>query len=384
MEAEAVVDARPAPPPIRDLAARFTYPLAVYVLSRLVCFGAGVLGTFVRKDVPLSLWFDGWDGAWYASVVHSWYPTAIPYAHGAMVPNNLAFFPGFPLIGRALSWLPFADQTILLWVSLIFGAVATVLMWITAERLWDAEVADRAALLFVFSPGAYVMMQAYSESLLIALSLGCLLALSSRRWVLAGLLAAYGTATRPNGLGLILCCAVAAFEAIRRDRDVKSVLAPLLAPIGVVAFFGYLWQRTGVLTAWFKVEHDVWQSHIDFGQNLSDYLDRFIHHPLGASSETVVGLTTIAALLGLVIMLTTRGLPTTYKVFGVWMLVLPVLSAELLMRPRWLFTAFPVVLAIAARTTARWNAAIVAVAGAGMALLVVYYGYFGGTAIVAP
>jgi hypothetical protein len=54
------------------------------------------------------------------------------------------------------------------------------------------------------------------------------------------------------------------------------------------------------------------------------------------------------------------------------------------MRPRWLFTAFPVVLAVAARTTDRWNAAIVAVCGAAMAGLVVYYGYFGGTAIVAP
>jgi hypothetical protein len=382
--AGAAIGERPANDRLRDLAGRVAYPLGVYALSRVVCFFAGVLGTYVRNDVPLSLWFDGWDGAFYASVVHNWYPSTIPYEHGQMVPSNLAFFPGFPLIGRALSWLPFADQTILLWVALTFGALATVLMWIAAERLWDRSVADRAALLFAFSPGAYVMMQAYSESLVIAVSLGCLLALSSRRWLLAGLLAAYGTATRPSGIGLILCCAVAAFEAIRRNRDVKSVLASLLAPVGIVAFFAYLWLRTGVIDAWFEVEHEIWKSKLDFGQNLFDYLDRFVHHPLGNSSDTIVGLTTIAAVAGLVVMLTTRRLPLTYQVFGVWMLVLPVLSAELLMRPRWLFTAFPVVLAVAARTTDRWNGALVAIGAGAMALLVVYYGCFGGTAIVAP
>jgi hypothetical protein len=169
-----------------------------------------------------------------------------------------------------------------------------------------------------------------------------------------------------------------------RRGEWRALVAPALAPLGTIAFFAYLWARTGVADAWFKVEREVWQSEIDFGDRLWEFLDRFLHHPIRHHADTVVGLTTVVAIVALVLILTAPGMPTTYRVFGVWMLVLPVFSAELLMRPRWVFTAFPAVLAAATRVTTRWMAVVAAVSAAAMCLLVVYYGYFGGTDIVAP
>jgi hypothetical protein len=363
---------------------RFAFPLGAFALSRVVCLFAGVLGTFVRPSVKLSEWFTGWDGAFYATVVRDGYPSVIPYADGQMLPNNIAFFPGYPLLGKAFSILPFSTEISLLVAALVAGAVATVLLWITAEQLWDRKVADRATLLFVFSPGAYVLSWAYSEALLLALSIGCLLALVRRRWFIAGLLAAGATATRPNAVVIVLCCLVAAVPVARRERTWKPLVAPVLAPLGIALYFGYLWARTGVVDAWFKVEHDIWRSKIDYGARLYDFLDRFVHHPIRDSSDMLVGVTTILAIAGLVVMFTSRRLPVTYKLFGLGMLLLPVLSAELLMRPRWLFTAFPIVLGVADRAGDRWTHVIVAMSAGAMALLVVYYGYFGGTGIVSP
>ena len=71
---------------------------------------------------------------------------------------------------------------------------------------------------------------AYTEALLLVFAMACLWCLMEERWVLAGVLAAFGTATRPNGLALVLACAVASFLAIRSERDWKSLAAPLLAP----------------------------------------------------------------------------------------------------------------------------------------------------------
>src|SRR5205807_7473706 len=96
-----------------------------------------------------------------------------------------------------------------------------------------------------FFPGSIVLTPFYTEGLLIALVLGCLLALLHDRWWTAGVLAALATATRPNAVVIVACCACAAAVAIRRRRDWRPLVAPLLAPTGLLAYFSFLWLRTG-------------------------------------------------------------------------------------------------------------------------------------------
>ena len=61
-------------------------------------------------------------------------------------------------------------------------------------------------------PGSFVLSFAYTEALLLVLAMACLWCLPTHRWVGAGVLAAFGTATRPNGLALVLACAVASVD----------------------------------------------------------------------------------------------------------------------------------------------------------------------------
>src|SRR5438128_829027 len=83
--------------------------------------------------------------------------------------------------------------------------------------------AGRPVALFCFFPGAMVLSLAYSEALMLALAIGCLLALLKERWVTAGVLGAFATATRPNAVALVAACAWAAGTAIWRRRQWRAL-----------------------------------------------------------------------------------------------------------------------------------------------------------------
>ena len=55
--------------------------------------------------------------------------------------------------------------------------------------------------LFAVFPGSFVLSFTYSEATLIVLAAACLLFLLREQWWLAGIAAMLGTATRPNGVG---------------------------------------------------------------------------------------------------------------------------------------------------------------------------------------
>src|SRR6478736_6951986 len=114
-------------------------------------------------------------------------------------------------------------------------------------------------------PGSFVLSFAYTEALLLVFAMGCLWCLMTKHWWWAGVLAALGTATRPNGLALVLACAVASLLAIRNDRDWRSLAAPLLAPLGFIAFQLWLGQHTGEAGVWFRVQAEAWGEGASYG-----------------------------------------------------------------------------------------------------------------------
>ena len=105
--------------------------------------------------------------------------------------------------------LPGGDTLAALFTNFVLGAAAIFLLGVLARRLYGQQVAAKAMVLGAMFPGSFVLSFAYTEALLLVLAMGCLWCLMSKRWVAAGLLAALGTATRPNGLALVLACAVA-------------------------------------------------------------------------------------------------------------------------------------------------------------------------------
>jgi hypothetical protein len=285
-----------------------------------------------------------WDGGWYLAVAGGGYPTSVPEAGG----SSLAFFPVYPLLVRAVDTLPSMTP---IGAGLLVGGLAAlgagVVIWLLGRHLLGADVADRAVALFAFFPGSFVLSMVYAEGVMLLLAAGCLLALVRERWLLAGVLAAVATATRPNAAAVIGSCGWAAFVAIRSRGAWRSLVAPALAPLGILGFFAYLWARTGEATAWFEAQRAGWQERV-VPLAVVDDVRQLVEDPFVDMNNTVVVVGTLLAVVGLVL-LVRSGLPGEVVVFAVIVLGLALVSETLGPRPRFVLAAFPLFYAAAAR-----------------------------------
>ncbi len=325
--------------------------------------------------------FSGWDGVWYLRIARFGYPHHIPERltyH--QLPARAAFFPMYPTIVRiADTVLPGDDAVAGVIVNLVLGMIAVGLIGLLAFRLWGARVAERTMLLTALFPGAFVLSFVYAEALLLVLAAACLLLLQRERWVAAGLIAALGTATRPNGVGLVAACAVAAFFAIRDDRKWRSLIAPMLAPLGFIGFQLFLWHQTGERGAWFRVQRVAWNEGASFGGSAITATFDFLRRPLSSPSDalTAISLATTAVLLVAAWKTRLSWAPAAYSAVVVALMVLP---STVTARPRFLYTAFPLLIAYAKwrddDDADRW-AFTYTLCGAGLAVLTAMYGVRG-------
>lgn len=160
-------------------------------------------------------------------------------------------FPGFPLLLR-LVHVVVPDWTAAgLLISFVAGAISCVALWRLSEPEAGATGATRAVLYLVTFPYAVFLFAGYSEGLFLAATVSSWLAARRGRWPLAAGLAALATATRLIGLAFALALAVeyvvTRHRTGARGRAVFDRNAPWLAlpALPVVAYFGYLYARTG-------------------------------------------------------------------------------------------------------------------------------------------
>ena len=300
------------------------------------------------EHTPVLSLLTKWDGYWYVLAAQKGYPSAIPTGTGNAAQSTLGFFPLFPLLIRATS-----DATGLgpksagLLAGFVAGLLGAVLVWILLERNYGEAAADRGCMLVLISPGAYVLSMVYSETLLIPLVAGCLLALQSRRYLLAGVLAAGVTAVDPIGIAIVIPCAIAAAVAVRDRRQWSALVAPVLAPVGIAAFFGYLWAHTGTPFAWFIDQRRGWESgRLGTGLWNEILLVRVEHLSEPPYTVKVVGLAVAVALVA--VFLTTKR-PAVFTGYVAAVLVFALLSPIVGLTPRTLLRAFPLLGVVGAR-----------------------------------
>jgi Dolichyl-phosphate-mannose-protein mannosyltransferase len=378
VETAPVVELRPAPKAPFSLARRYAVPLLAYGASRVVCAFAVALAAMAANTSPHRI-FTVWDGRWYEKIAVGGYPVTVPQADfyagtGRQAQTAVAFFPLYPLMVRGLDRvLPGGADVAGVVLSLIIGALAIVLVWMLAEKVADRRVADRAAILFAFSPGSFVLSWVYAEGLLILLAAACLLALLERRWLVAGVLAALASASRPNATAVMFACAWAAGWAIWKDRDWRALYAPVLAPVGMASFFVFLWWHTGETRIWFRVQSQGWGERLDFGRsNLGVFADVFTR-PLHNPNRIVLLLSMVTAVVLMVILVRAKlgGVLNVYAISGLCL----VLASHINARPRFIFVAFPLVIALA-KMIRKQPAfmVLVGVFAASMVMLTVFYG----------
>jgi Gpi18-like mannosyltransferase len=302
----------------------------------------------------MALQLRSWDGAWYLDVARHGYPHSVPTLDGHAAQSTIAFFPLFPLLVRAVAALPGVSYLAAgVAVATVCGLVACLLIWHIAALVADREAADRAVALFAFFPGSFVLSLPYSESLMLVLAAACLLFLLQRRWLGAGVAAALATATRPNAVVLVACCTVPAIAALHhRTKDWRrALIAVALAPVGILTFFAFLAARTGTKAAWFRVQHDGWGERMSLTGTWQK-VHFVLHHGARDANLFLTVMGTLFVVVALVAMVRNRQ-PVVLVAYTIGILGLALLSRTLGARPRFVLTAFPLFIALAARLRPR-------------------------------
>ena len=315
-------------------------PAGVFLASRAVVFTAMWMASRLPPPQSLGKVVIFWDSGWYLTTARLGYPGVLPFTNGRVAPSTLAFFPGYPLCIRAVHLLGFSYEMAGLLVAASAGTATAVLLWLLLRRLWGDRAADRGVALFCFFPASFVLSGTYAEPLMLALATGCLLAMLSRHWVTSGGLAALATATSPHALALVPACACAAVVAIRHGREWRALAAPVLAPLGFVAFQLFVWNRTGVVDAYVQT-NEAWDAHFAPGDTVHKFAE-FFRHPLIDVNITVAVVGTLFLAVTLVLLVRARP-PAPVLVFPVAIMLPVMLAATLGARPRFLMTAFPLV-----------------------------------------
>ena len=336
--------------------------LITYIVSRLcVLAGAAVRASQVvvdqRKDGEaeegavslITGVLTSWDGNWYLELARRGYPTSIPPdITFNQVEARAAFFPLYPgAISVFDAILPGGDTLAALVLNLLLGAVAVVLVGMLARTVFSTRVAARSMVLMAVFPGSFVLSFAYSEALLLVFAAASLLLLHEERWFLAGLAAALATATRPNGVAIVAACAVAALIAIVTKRQWSALSAVLLAPIGFVAFQLYVDDTAGESGAWFRVQREAWSEGTSFGITAVKNTFGFITSPFDSPADALTFLS-LAALGVMLFAAWKRRLPYSWLAFSAVVIALMLIPETVTARPRFVYTAFPLFIAVAA------------------------------------
>ena len=249
----------------------------------------------------------------------------------------------------------------------LLGLGAAVAVWWMLHDVFGRSGADRGTALVLFSPGALVLSLVYTEAATILLVACTLMALRRSRWVLAGLCATVATTADPVATAVVVPCVVAAWVAVRRHGEWRALAAPLLAPLGVVAFFGYLWAHTGSPLEYFRAQRAGWQGGTYFGGIPGSFAHLFGHW-FADPDYAVKAVSAVVAVALLVVFFRARP-PATWVGYVVAVLAFGALSPVIGVTPRLVLRGFPLLGVVGARLPPLWFEAVLGLSALCMATL---------------
>src|SRR3982751_175833 len=363
--------------------------VAVLLVGYVAVITLGLASTSVGFQVsarPMVNLPARFDAGWYASIALEGYI----FEGRWNKQQNLAFFPAFPMLERAIGY-PFGAfapaipretrMARLLWggvtISLIAFAWAALYLWrLARDTIGEARAADAVWLLAAY-PFAVFYSAPYNESLFLLGSVAAVYHFRRQELLPAAAWGALVGFTRPNGCFLSLVLALLMFEAHWKsgNREIgesgnrigesgnggvgKSILLKLVsasAPgVALLIFSTFVYHRSGDFFGWARL-HEAWGRSYEglapvtraYGW-LSD--EGLLHVVENIPYDTLNSLGLIFALL--MLWPVARRLGFAFAAFILINVVPPMLAGGVLSMGRLTATLFPVFLALAASISPR-------------------------------
>ena len=209
-------------------------------------------GNLVAHDsrpLPLEIWAR-WDSEWYLYIAEKGYVFTDPlsrYSGRYVAADTAGFFPLYPLLIRSFSALGLdAVLAGVLISNLSLLGALTLLHRLVADRF--SEAAANASLWAVLGfPTSLFLSAVYSESLFLALLLGCFLAARRGRWGAVLVLGFLCALCRPAGF---LVAAPLVWEVLERHAGWRGWGSLAGFPAGLGSFSFYCARTFGDPLAW--------------------------------------------------------------------------------------------------------------------------------------
>jgi hypothetical protein len=251
---------------------------SLWLVSRAAVFIVAVVYAFATNArwTGSYQWVTGlfakWDSDWYRMIAAGGYKGGQVQAGRCC---GQAFFPGYPLLIRALTPVTRSDVTAGIVISLVAGVVTAMMLYrITVDQAartdrsdaaWPRIAGNRAVFYLAVAPMTIFLSAVYSEAVFLAFATSAWWLATRGRWWWAGALAAGAAATRINGLFLLAgLCVLYVVETRKADGRVLRTegLSLVLPVLPVIAFFAYLRVTFGSWSTWFHAEQGGWHRSV--------------------------------------------------------------------------------------------------------------------------
>ncbi len=229
---------------------------------------------------PLEVW-QRKDALWYIIIAQA------GYNYSPVAQSRANFFPLYPaliyLVAPVAKLLHSAEPYAVagMAISWVSFAIACVLLYQIALRRFGKGVAIGAITLLCVFPFSFYYGAAYTESIYLVLAAGAFLAVERGNWWIAATLAGVASASRPPGLLIGACVALAYFIDWMRTRHPLrlDVLALALTPLGTLSYMLYCYVRWGDPLAYIKTSRAGWNGgHLQIGG--VRYVAHVLRHPI--------------------------------------------------------------------------------------------------------
>ncbi|MER6077438.1 hypothetical protein [Streptomyces sp. NPDC001833] len=307
-----------------------------------------------------------WDSRWYLGIADHGYTHLLGTAYDH---NNLAFFPLYPLLVKAVAVLTPGTRAstglALSWLASLFAAWG---VFAVGDRLAGRRVGILLTVLWAAYPVGLVQWMGYTESLFTAFAAWALYAVLTGRWLYAAAGSVLAGLTRPTGIAVAAAVTVTALLSLRTRFSPRALTAALAAPLGWCAYVGWVGLRLHRWDGYFAVQR-MWHNELDGGAETL----RWLRYLFGQVSRpelflVVVSLTMLASVVLFGLAVWDRQ-PLPLLVFTAVLLLIVVASGGVYFpRARFLLPGFPLLLPVAgylarASTHVRVLALTAAVAG---------------------
>ncbi|GGN90984.1 membrane protein [Streptomyces albiflavescens] len=309
-----------------------------------------------------------WDADWYLGIADHGYTHHLGTTYDA---NNLAFFPLYPVLVKAVAVLTPGTRATTGWaIAVACSFLAAWGIHSVGSHLHGRRVGVLLTVLWAALPVGLVEWMGYTESLFTAFAAWSLYAVLTGRWLWAASLAALSGLTRPTGIAVAAAVTVTALLSLRNGFSVRALAAAALAPAGWLAYVGWVGLRLGRWDGYFAVQR-LWHNEWDGGVETV----RRLREVLGADSTPelflVMVTVTLLASMALYVVSVWDRQPLPLLVFtGVLLLIVLGSGGVYFPRARFLLPGFPLLLPAAlhlARASPRFRAVCLTAAVLGSA-----------------